>query len=136
MTQIWTQYGKQKLLLSGSAHVAAVGFLDGALCGLFTNSIVLVPGTVSADLIRPTWLTPYADIAITWTLPPTFAPGGTAELVGSLTIFAASADANQIVMGTLVTDATGHLLFAEILPTPVPVVGVQNVFVVPRVTQP
>jgi hypothetical protein len=134
---IWTftQYGKLKLLTSASAHVAAVGFLDGALAGLYTNVITLSSGTVSTDLTRPAWAGPYADLAITWVLPPTDSPGGAAELVGNMLTFPSGADANQIVQGILITDATGHLLCAANLDTGIPVVGVQNVFVVPRIQQ-
>lgn len=136
MIWVWTQYGKQKLLVNAAAHVAAVGILDGGLALLYTNVITLSPGTLQTDLTRPTWAGPYADLAITWTLPPTFAPGGTAELVGAMVIFPSGADANTLIQGIGITDATGHLLCAAALDAPIPVVGVQNVFVVPRLVQP
>lgn len=101
------------------ASVAALGILNAAKVGLFTNTPPLTENTVLADLTQPTFAG-YALQAITWSAPFQ-QPDGSWACQGGLYTFQATDDLTPtVVTGVFVVSGAGTVLYlAEMANPPV-----------------
>lgn len=115
-----------------AALKAASGLWDAADCGLFINDVNPTQDFVTADFDEPTW-TGYARKDITWQTPYANA-AQQAEIIATSLTFLSGSDADTNVYGFFVVDSGGVLIYGDRFETPIPVVGVSAVTVLPRVT--
>lgn len=104
---------------------------EGAEAHLFTNNVTPTPKTVPGDLTVPTW-TGYSSQTFTWENASAEGDEG-AALYGDSVIFTSGSDANEVVYGYYLVDSGGDLILAELFDTPIPMVGVQQIPVLPGV---
>jgi hypothetical protein len=116
---VMTDYFFAQAIGNLKAAVAALGVLNGAKLGLFTNTPPLGQTTVIADLTEPTFAG-YAQQAVTWS-GAFQQPDFSWATQGGLYTFQSTNDLTPtVVTGCFVVDGGGtHLLFAELFATPV-----------------
>jgi len=103
-----------------SATVAAVGPLDGAKFGLFTNNLTPTPQTPLSALVEPTY-TGYARQTAVFG-PPGRDQNGLIGIFSTRLLWQESAPAvAENIFGIFLVDTTGLIMFGcELFPTPIP----------------
>jgi hypothetical protein len=106
---------------SGGGAVA--GILNGAKLVLFTNNLTLTKTTPLSALVQPTY-TGYAAVAITWGSAVRDSSGDIVTLSQAVPIqMGSSSDPETTITGYGIEDSgAANLLFAEVLPNPIPLV--------------
>lgn len=128
MPQVQTKTIKRKMLVTLSADTTT---LSGADMHLYTNDYTPTDGNDSTAFTLPTW-TGYSAETFTWNTPY-ITPAGRAELVGDSVFFLSGSDADTICFGNFLLAQDGTVVYAERFTTPVSVVGVVGITIVPLI---